>query len=169
MRNRPMTASELRWNDMLILSIVLVAGPFILRDLFLSFAKDVPRLGVLGYVTGPIFAHKLSEIFIAGAWIWFAFMYNHEKSNLYPSWMPPQRYQRSLHVTAIVMLWSTVLATYAWTILNFGTSVRTTNLADPPGIGEEWLVWRYYLGAVVIAGGAYVMLAVGKIVRSKQS
>jgi hypothetical protein len=90
-------------------------------------------------------------------------MYNQEKAKLWPAWMPPQRYHRSLHLTTIVVLWAMVLATYAWTILNLGTSARTTNLADPPGIGEEGFVWRYYLGGVVFAGGAFVMLAMRKI------
>ena len=150
-----------------MLIIVLVAGTFFLWDFYLSFVKDVPKFGVFGYVTGPIFAHKLSEIIIAGAWLWFAFMNNHEKASQWPSWMTPQRYYRSLYLNAIVVLWSVVLATYAWTILNLGTSALTTNIAEPPGIGQEAFVWRYYLGGVIIAGGAFVMFAVRKILNYK--
>ena len=105
----------------------------------------------------------VSEVLIAGAWLWFAALHNFEKANRWPSWLPPERLRRSLHVTAIVVLWATVAATYAWTILNLGTSARTTNIVDPPGIGEDGLVWRAYLGAVVLAGGAYVMVAVKRI------
>ena len=158
-----MTSSQLRYSNYFMLVAVLVAGPVLLWDFYLSIAKDVPRLGLLGYLTGPLFAHKLSEILIAGAWLWFAFMHNHEKAKLWPAWVPPERYHRSLHLTAIVVLWAIVLATYAWTILNLGTSARTTNLAEPPGLSEEWFVWRYYLGGVILAGGGYVMLVMRKI------
>jgi hypothetical protein len=167
MQNRSMTATQLRSANYMMLVIVSVACPFLLWDFYVSIAKDVPRLGLFGYVTGPMFAHKLSEILIAGAWLWFAFMHNHEKAKLWPAWMPPQRYHRSLHLTTVVVLCAMVLATYAWTILNFGTSVRTTNLADPPGIGEEAFVWRYYLGGVIVAGGGYVMLAMRKIAQCR--
>jgi hypothetical protein len=163
MPDRPMTATQLRYANYTMLSIVSVAGAFLLWDVYLSIAKDVPRLGVFGYVTGPMFAHKLSEIVIAGAWLWFALMYNHEKAKLWPAWMTTARYHRSLHLTAIVVLCATVLATYSWTILNLGTSARTTNLAEPPGIGEEGFVWRYYLAGVIIAGVAYVMFAMRKL------
>jgi hypothetical protein len=45
------------------------------------------------------------------------------------------------------------------------TSARTTDIADPPGIGEEWVVWRFYLGAVVLAGCAYVLFAMRTVAR----
>lgn len=134
-------------------------------DFFLSATKDIPTLGVLGYLTGPIFAHKLSEILIVNAWLWFAYMMFAERTQRWPTWMPAHRYYRSLYFIALVVLWATVLAAYAWTILNFGTSARTTNLAVPPGLGEDAIVWRYYLAAVVVAGGAYVMLVLTKFKR----
>jgi hypothetical protein len=160
---RPVPSAQLRRADYMMLVIVLVASAFLLWGCYVSAATNVPELGVFGYLTGPMFAHKLSEILVAGAWLWFAFIHNHEKANLWPSWMPPQRRQRSLHLSAAMALWSIVPGTYAWTILNLGTSARTTNIVEPPGIGDEWFVWRIYLGAVVIAGGLYVMLAVKKI------
>ncbi len=169
MLNRSMTPTELRYANIMMLVVTLVASIFLVWDFYISIAKDVPSLGILGYLTGPIFAHKLSEILIAGVWLWFAFMYNHEKANLWPRWMPQYLYYRFLHLTAIVALWAMVLATYAWTILNLGTSAQTTNIANPPGIGVDGLAWRYYLGALVIAGGIYVMLAMRKIVNFQQA
>ena len=88
MQNGSMTATQLRSANYMMLVVVSVASPFLLWDFYVSIAKDVPRLGVFGYVTGPMFAHKLSEILIAGAWLWFAFMHNHEKANMWPAWMP---------------------------------------------------------------------------------
>ena len=165
MAERPMTAARLRTANYTMLIIVSIACVFLAWDFSHSVAKDVPRIGVVGYVTGPMFSHKVSEVLIAGAWLWFAALHNFEKADLWPSWLPPERRRRSLHVTAIVVLWATVAATYAWTILNLGTSARTTNIVDPPGIGEDGLVWRADLGAVVLAGGAYVMFAFRRIAR----
>ncbi|HEX4954759.1 MAG TPA: hypothetical protein VF017_15310 [Thermoanaerobaculia bacterium] len=164
-----MDAKALRLANFMMLAIVLIASPFLLWDFWSSVAKDVPRLGVYGYVTGPMFAHKISEIVIGGAWLWFAFMYNHEKANRWPSWMSPQRYRRTLRIVGMVVLWSTVLATYAWTVLNLGTSARTTDIAEPPGVGEDWLVWRFYLGAVVVGGATYVMLVVRKLTQDQKA
>jgi hypothetical protein len=154
-----MTAARLRGANYTMLVIVSIATLFLAWDFYRSVAKDVPRLGVLGYITGPMFSHKVSEVIIAGAWLWFATLHNFAKAGLWPTWLPPDRHRRSLQLTAIAVLWATVAATYAWTILNLGTSARTTNIADPPGIGEDGMVWRLYLGAVVVAGVAYVMQA----------
>jgi hypothetical protein len=166
MAKRVLTAAQFRRATIMMVSIVVIAGAFLLWDFYLSAAKDIPNIGMLGYLTGPMFTHKLSEIIIAGVWLWFAHMYNAEQANLWPSWMPPERYRRSLLFTAAAVFGATVLATYSWTIINLGTSARTTNLADPPGIGEDWIVWRYYLGAVVMAGGAYLIVAMKKIGRA---
>ncbi|MGE0640102.1 MAG: hypothetical protein AB7G12_06140 [Thermoanaerobaculia bacterium] len=165
MPKRPMSAAELRRADWSAVVIVAIGSAFLLRDLFFSIGKDVPRLGLLGYLTGPVFAHKLSEILVGGIWIWAACMWNHEKADLWPSWMPRARYRRALEWTAVLALAGVVLGTYAWTVLNLGTSARTTDLVDPPGIGEEWLVWRLYLGAVVLAGCAFVVYALKKLAR----
>jgi hypothetical protein len=154
-----MTAARLRAANYMMLTIVSIASVFLAWDFYHSVAKDVPRIGVLGYLTGPMFTHKVSEVVIAGAWLWFATLHNFEKARLWPGWLTPDRHRRSLHVAAIAVLWATVAATYAWTILNLGTSARTTNIANPPGIGEDGLVWRLYLGAVIVAGGVYVMHA----------
>lgn len=159
MPDRSMTAAQLRAANYTMLMIVSIASVFLAWDFYHSVARDVPRIGVLGYLTGPMFSHKVSEAIIAGAWLWFAALYNFGKAGLWPAWLTPERHRCSLQVVAIAVLWATVAATYAWTILNLGTSARTTNIADPPGIGEDGLVWRLYLGAVVAAGGAYVMHA----------
>lgn len=154
-----MTAARLRSANYTMLLIVSVASVFLAWDFYHSVAQDVPRIGVLGYLTGPVFAHKVSEVVIAGAWLWFAALYNFEQAGLWPAWLPPERHHRSLQATAVAVVLATIAATYAWTILTLGTSPRTTNIADPPGIGEDGLVWRLYLGAVVVAGAAYVVRA----------
>ena len=166
MPSRPMTASQLRRANYFAIAIGVLGGTFFLWDFYLSFTKDVPRMGVLGYLVSAVCAHKVSEVLVAAVWIWTACMYNHEKAGLWPTWMPPQRYRRALQVTAVLALVAVVLATYAWTVLNLGTSARTTNIADPPGIGEEWMVWRFYLGAVVLAAAAHVVFALRKVAAS---
>jgi hypothetical protein len=158
-----MTASQLRAANYTMLIVVSIASVFLAWDFYHSAAKDVPRIGVLGYITGPMFSHKVSEAIIAGAWLWFATLHNFRRAGLWPAWLPPERHRRSLQLIAIAVLWATIAATYAWTVLNLGTSARTTNIADPPGIGEDGLVWRLYLGAVVVAGVAYVMHALRAI------
>jgi hypothetical protein len=50
----------------MMLVIVSVASPFLLWDFYHSMTRDVPSLGLFGHVTGLMFAHKLSEILIAG-------------------------------------------------------------------------------------------------------
>ncbi|MGE3275565.1 MAG: hypothetical protein AB7O67_10665 [Vicinamibacterales bacterium] len=153
---RVMTPAQLRRADLAMVVIATIGAGFLVWDFRASVAKDVPVMGALAYVTGPIFAHKISEVLVAAAWLFSAYALNHERARTWPAWLPHDRYLRLEPALAVVALVGTVLATYAWTILNLGTSALTTNLAEPPGLGPAGAVWRYYLGAVVLGGVAYV-------------
>jgi hypothetical protein len=57
-----------------------------------------------------------------------------------------------------------ILATYAWTIANLGTSPLTTDYHPLVFREDDW-VWRYYLGEIIIAGVACVLIVTRKVVQ----
>ncbi len=160
---KPMTLEQLRKNDRVLLFVVLVGGFFLMSDLYRSVRIGVPKLGIIGYITGPIFAHKISEILLLLLWLPVVWVSNYEMSGLYPTRMPPERYYRLLRFLLFLAPLQVILATYSWTIVNLGTSPLTTNY-QPLIFGEDGWVWRYYLAAVIIAGAAYIPFAARKVV-----
>lgn len=155
---KPMTPEQLRKNDTLLLIVLIVGLFFLLRDFYLSAQKDIPHLGLTGYITGPMFAHKTSELLLLLLWMPIVWISNYEMAGLYPRRMSPARYYRLLRVLLIVAPFQIVLATYAWTIVNLGTSPLTTNY-QPLIFAENGLVWRYYLAIVILAGAVFVPFA----------
>lgn len=164
---KPMTPEQLRRNDAVLLIVGLAGLFFLLRDFYLSASNDIPVLGWAGYVTGPIFMHKVSEILLLILWGPVVWVSNYENSGLYPRNMPAERYYKWLRFSLIVAPMQIVLATYAWTIVNLGTSPLTTNY-QPLSLGEEGWVWRYYLAAIIVAGVAFVYFGAAKVVKLSQ-
>lgn len=158
---KPMTREQLRKNDIVLLVVVIVGLFFLGRDFYLSASKDIPHLGWLGYITGPIFTHKISEILLLGLWIPIAWMSNYENSGLYPNSMSPAKYYRLLRYLLLIAPIQIVLATYAWTIVNLGTSSLTTDYS-PLIFGEDGWIWRYYLAIVIVAGAVFIPFASNK-------
>jgi hypothetical protein len=159
-RKRKYSPAMLRVMDWVMGLALVVAGAFLLYDAYASMAKDVPVMGWARYLSGPIFMHKVSEIVIAGGWLYYAMLVNHEAADIWPKWIGLKGYGLGLRITAAAALVATILATYAWTIINLGTSAQTTDFT-PVGIQQpdEALIWYFYLGAVVVAGAAYVVVA----------
>ncbi len=158
---KPMTPEQLRKNDKVWLFAVMVGVFFLMSDLYRSVSMSIPKLGIVGYITGPMFAHKISEILLLLLWLPVAWVSNYEMSGLYPTRMPPERYYRLLRFLLFLAPFQVVLATYSWTIVNLGTSPLTTNY-QPLVFGADGWVWRYYLAAVIIAGAAYTPFAARK-------
>lgn len=161
---KPMTREQLRNNDRILLVVVIIGLFFLLRDFYLSAIKDIPLLGWQGYITGPIFAHKVSEILLLILWLPSVWVFNYENSGLYPVKMPPAKYQRLLRYLLLIAPVQIVLATYAWTIVNLGTSPLTTDY-HPLIFGEDGWVWRYYLAILIVAGAVFVAFASHKAIR----
>ncbi|RMH72012.1 MAG: hypothetical protein D6675_05370 [Gemmatimonadetes bacterium] len=159
------SAKTLKNRNRGIVLAVLIGGFFILRDFYLHAVRFLPELGVAGYLMHPIFCHKISELIIAGSWLFVAFMANHERARRYPSWMPPDRYQTVLKFTGIANLVAVILATYAWTVVNLGTSPSTTNFT-PLVFRENGWVWRYYLALLIIAAALHVIFVGHKSART---
>jgi len=155
---KPMTREQLRKNDIALLVVAIVGLIFLVRDFYLSASKDIPHLGWLGYITGPIFAHKTSEILLLTLWLPSVWMFNYENSGLHPSIMPPAKYYRLLRFLLLIAPIQIVLATYAWTIVNLGTSSLTTDYS-PLIFGEDGWIWRYYLAIVIVAGAVFIPFA----------
>ena len=155
---KPMTPEQLARNDRGWVLALLVGAGFLLWDFYRSVQQGVPALGWAGYLTGPIFAHKVSEILLLILWMPVLWVMNYERAGLYPKRMPPERYMHVLKGLLILAPFQIVLATYAWTIVNLGTSPLTTDYT-PLVLREDGWVWRYYLGAVVLGGMAFVPLA----------
>ncbi len=161
MKNRifkPMTPEQLARNNRVWVVALLVGGWFLLWSFYLSVRQDVPALGWVGYLTGPMFAHKISEILLLILWMPVWWMVNYEGAGLYPKRMPPERYIQVLKGLLVLAPFQIMLATYAWTIVNLGTSSLTTDY-PPLVFREDGWVWRYYLGTVVLGGMAFVPLA----------
>ena len=159
-----MTSEQLRKNDRVLFVVLAIGLFFLLWDFYISAAKDIPNIGLIGYVTGPMFAHKLSEILLLMLWMPIVWVSNYERAGVYPNKMTPLRYFRLLRFLLLVAPIQIVLATYAWTIVNLGTSPLTTNY-EPLVYREDYWVWRYYLGAVLIAGIAFIWYASRKATR----
>lgn len=160
---KPMTRDQLRKNDKVLLFVVIVGFLFLLSDLYRSANVGIPKLGVINYLTGPIFAHKISEILLLFLWLPIAWVSNYERSGLYPNKMPRERYYRLLRFQLFLAPFQVVLATFSWTIVNLGTSPSTTDY-QPLIFGEDGWIWRYYLAAVIIAGIAYLPFAAHKAI-----
>jgi hypothetical protein len=161
---KPMTPEQLRSNDRVLLVVVIVGLFFLLRDFYLSASRDIPTLGAIGYISGPIFAHKVSEILLLVLWFPVVWMFNYEVSGLYPDKMSPARYHRWLQWLLLVAPIQIVLATYAWTVVNLGTSPSTTGF-QPLVFGADGWVWRYYLAVVIVAGMAFIPFVSRKVAR----
>lgn len=164
---KPMTAEQLKRNDRFFVLIVLVSTVFLLYSLIESAYRDIPQIGWLGYLAGPIFTHKLSEILLLIMWLPVAWVSNYENAGIWPNRLSAPRYTKLLHVLLIIAPWQIILGTYAWTIVNLGTSPLTTDYT-PLVLGEDWFVWRYYLGGVVVAGALFIPTAVRKLVHLAQ-
>lgn len=161
---KPMNPEQLRKNDRVLFVVVVVGVVFLMYDFYRSISIGVPKSGFIGYLIGPIFAHKISEILLLLLWLPAAWVSNYEIAGLYPAKMPPERYYRLLRFLLFLAPLQVILATYSWTIVNLGTSPLTTNY-QPLIFGEDGWVWRYYLAAVIIVGAAYIPFAVRKVVR----
>jgi len=153
-----MTPEELARNDRIGLVSVLVAVFFLLWSFYISAEKDIPTLGFMGYLTGPMFTHKLSEILLIIMWSPIVWVSNYERVHLWPKRMQPRQYLRLLKTLLFLAPFQVFLATYAWTIVNLGTSPLTTNY-DPLVFREDGWVWMYYLAAVIVAGMAFIWYA----------
>lgn len=161
---KPMTPEQLARNDRVLIAVLVIAGIFLSWDFYRSAQQGIPSLGWVGYLSGPMFTHKLSEILLLAMWMPIAWVSNYEMSGQYPKRMPPERYLRWLKILLMLAPMQIALATYAWTIVNLGTSPLTTNY-QPLVFREDGWVWRYYLGAVVIAGVAFVPVATRKVIK----
>lgn len=160
----PMTQEQLRRNDRLLGVVLMIGGAFLAWDFFRSAQQGIVSQGWLGYLSGPMFAHKTSEVLVLALWIPVGWVGNYEMAGQYPARMPPERYLRWLGRLLVLAPVQMVLATYAWTIVNLGTSPLTTDYS-PLVVGEDGWVWRYYLGAVIAAGAAFVPVAARKMVK----
>ncbi|MGQ9611350.1 MAG: hypothetical protein ACUVSL_08325 [Chloroflexus sp.] len=161
---KPMTDEQLARNDWVLAVVLTIGGIFLAWDFFRSAQQGIPALGLVGYLSGPIFAHKVSEILLLIMWIPVVWASNYEMSGTYPKLMPPERYLRRLRRLLFLAPVQMILATYAWTIVNLGTSPLTTDY-QPLVFREDGWVWRYYLGALIIAGAAFVPVAMHKVMK----
>lgn len=158
MSSKKMSPQALRLNNIFMAIAGLIALFFLLQDFYHSVVRSLPTMGAVGYLTGPIFIHKISELIIGGCWFFVAFMSNQENAGLWPAWMPHERYGTFLRYSAVAVSVATVMATYAWTITNLGTSPLTTDFTPLSLRPGEALVWRYYLGVLVVAGVIYTLV-----------
>lgn len=146
-------------NSTFMIVVGMIAFFFIFLDFYKSIVKSIPMYGITGYLIGAIFHHKISEMIIGFCWFYVSIMKNYEKLGEFPSWMSEKRYGKFLYYSSIVMVFATVEAMYAWTLVNFGTHSTTTNYKplifnkDP----LEVFVWRYYLAGLVVVGIIYVI------------
>lgn len=161
---KPMTSEQLARNDRVLGAVLVIGGIFLAWDFFRSAQQGIPILGWIGYLIGPIFAHKVSEILLLIMWMPAVWVSNYEMSGQFPKRMSPVRYLHWLKRLLFFAPVQIILATYAWTIVNLGTSSLTTDF-QPLIFGEDGWVWRYYLGAVTIAGAAFVPVAMRKIIK----
>ena len=109
-------------------------------------------------------SHKISEILLLIMWMPFVWVSNYEMSGQFPKRMPPERYLRWLQRLLWLAPVQMILVTYAWTIVNLGTSSLTTDY-HPLVFREDGWMWRYYLGAVIIAGATFVPVATRKVIK----
>lgn len=136
-----------------------IAFCILIWDFARTWLETSSRFGHLHYFARPIFAHKISELYIATCWVFISLMNQFEKMGEYPHWMQQKTYSTFLIYSSVGMIVATVIATYAWTQINFGTHVSSTNY-EPLIFSEntlEVLVWRYYLAALVVSGGVYIV------------
>lgn len=161
---KPMTPEQLARNDRMMSLVLAIGGIFLAWDFFRSAQQGIPSLGWIGFLSGPIFAHKVSEILLLMMWMPLIWVSNYEMSGQFPKRMPPKRYLRWLQRLLWLAPVQMILATYAWTIVNLGTSSLTTDY-HPLVFREDGWVWRYYLGAVIIAGAAFVPVATRKVIK----
>lgn len=161
---KPMTPEQLARNDRVMSLVFVIGAIFLAWDFFRAAKQDIPSLGWIGFLSGPMFAHKLSEILLLIIWMPIVWVSNYEISGQFPKRMPPQRYLRWLKRLLWLAPVQIVLASYAWTIVNLGTSSLTTNY-QPLVFREDGWVWRYYLGAVIIAGATFVPIATRKAIK----
>lgn len=161
---KPMTPEQLRKNDIVLLVVILVGFFFLGRDFYLFASRDLPKLGWIGFFTSPIFAHKVSEILLLILWLPSVWVSNYENSGAYPKAMPAAKYHRILRFLLFLAPLQIILATYAWTIVNFGTSSLTTDFT-PLIFREDGWVWRYYLAILVLAGAAFIPFASNKVMK----
>lgn len=161
---KPMTSEQLARNDRVLSAVLVIGGIFLAWDFFRSAQQSIASLGWVGYLSGPMFAHKVSEILLLITWMPVVWVSNYEMSGQYPKRMPPERYLHWLKKLLLFAPVQIILATYAWTIVNLGTSSLTTDYY-PLVFREDGWVWRYYLGAVIIAGAAFVPVAVRKVIK----
>lgn len=148
-------AAQLKRRDALALVAAIIGAAFLLWDFCRAALLEVPTLGWTGFLLGPICQHKISEFIVVISWMFAAVMFNHTHAGLWPQWMPPRRYGKVLRWLSVAMMLAVVPATYAWTVLNLGTSPLTTNFAPR----QEYLwVWRGYLGAVILAALSFPLL-----------
>lgn len=127
-------------------------------DFYRSLEMSVPVDGWLAYLTGPIFAHKVSELIIGGSWFIWGLMRRSEKSGFYPRKFPKSAYIQYLNITSILSLPATILATYAWTVINLGTSALTTDFTPVFFSGGNVFVWTIWLAVFIPAGGVYTLV-----------
>ena len=77
---KPMTPEQLARNDRGWVLALLVGAGFLLWDFYRSVQQGVPALGWAGYLTGPIFAHKVSEILLLILWMPVLWVMNYERA-----------------------------------------------------------------------------------------
>ncbi len=158
---KTMTPEELRRNHRGMAVAVGVGVAFLIQNLYRSIVQDVPQVGWTGYLTGPVFVHKVSEFLLLAVWIPYVWLLNHELAGVWPERLSVAGAIRLLRGLQILALLQVVLATYAWTLANLGTHPLTTGVT-PLALGEGGWVWTYYLAALIVAGAAFVPLATGK-------
>lgn len=156
----------IKYNSYFMIIVAVISLFFILQDFYKSIQSVVPHYGWIYYMIRPIFAHKISELYIGYCWFFIAILSNYEKINMYPSWMPKIHYAKILYYSAIGMIPAIILAVYAWTQINFGTHQLSTNYMPLVETTNqlEVFVWRYYLAALVIAGGFYLKVMYKKAI-----
>ena len=160
----------LKMNTYFMLVVITIAIFFLLKDFYESIIASIPKLGVVGYLTGPIFAHKISELYIGGWWVFVSMVSNYDKLGIMPTWITEKNYLKLLYLSAFGMIPAIILATYSWTIINLGTSPLTTNYTPLPlikGQGEA-MVWKYYLAVVILAGAGYIVFALRRVMKGLQ-
>ncbi len=159
---RKLTAEQLQRRDAFALAAALIGGIILLCDYGRAAWLEVPTAGWLGFLCGPISQHKLSEFIVCASWMFAAVMFNHRHAGQWPTWMPSQRYSKILVWLCVATMLAVVPATYAWTVLNLGTSPLTTNVVPRQ---ENLWAWRGYLGVVILAALAFPVLMGPKAVR----